>query len=104
MKERTLLVVAVICVLVGIPLLMIVSFFVDDNPAALVRVSGSVESVKEYDSFSIVRLSMDTAFPVVVFETELDIAEGDFVEAKGRISDYNGKPEFVADTIEVVKK
>jgi hypothetical protein len=101
MKERTLLVVSLICVLVGIPLLMVVSFFVDENPRTLVKVSGSVESVKEYNSFSIVRISMDTAFPVVVFETELGLAEGDLVVAKGRISGYNGKPEFVADEIKI---
>lgn len=104
MRERILLLISVVCVLVGIPALLVLSSFAEENERSLTAISGTVVSVREKGGVTIVRIAPDDSFPVVLFGKDiagLGVGEGDFVVARGRISSYNGKPEFVAEELEI---
>ncbi|MBN1645086.1 hypothetical protein JW851_03540 [Candidatus Woesearchaeota archaeon] len=100
MKEKTLIITAIICIIIGLPSLFFASQFVKaDDPRILSSLSGKVVKIAEKDKITIIDVEMDNAMPIVSFD-KIKIKKGDRVEIKGEIATYKGKLEFVADKVE----
>jgi len=100
MQEKTLIIIAIICILVGLPGLYLASQFVKaDDPRILSTVAGKVASVNEKEKITILNIKMDNTIPVVSFE-KIKVSKGDNVLIKGELQTYKEKLEFVADKIE----
>ncbi len=100
MKEKTLILIAIICIVVGLPGLYFASQFVKiDDPRILSSIAGKVVGINEKEKITIINVKMDSSIPVVSFDN-IRIQKGDRVNIKGSLEVYKGKLEFVADRIE----
>ncbi|MBD3362066.1 hypothetical protein GF358_04745 [Candidatus Woesearchaeota archaeon] len=100
MEEQTLIIIAIICVIAGLPGLYISSQFVRiDDPRILSSVTGKITSIDDKESIIIINVEMDNVLPVVSFEN-VKVKKGDRVKISGELETYKGKLEFVADKIE----
>ncbi|MFH1637010.1 MAG: OB-fold nucleic acid binding domain-containing protein [Candidatus Woesearchaeota archaeon] len=115
MQEKSLLRVAVICSLTGMLLLLLLS----DKPSvtgypineinrnaigAKVKIGGLVEELRAVKSVIILNVSDGTgSMKVVVFESEEEFYEGNYVEVIGEVTEYNGEIEVDANEIIVTE-
>lgn len=99
MNERMLLITALLCIIIGLPLLYIASQFVSsDDPRVLTELVGVVERVSAKEKVTIISVKPITNIPVVAFD-DLNVKKGEKITVKGRLESYNGKLEFVADEL-----
>ena len=114
MKENTLLKIALISSLVGIFLLYFLSRTIDVreyNPSIIsneennnyVKIKGTVTKITGKDNLIFMEVSQQYPINVVVFDKKPELKEGDFIEVIGRIEEYKGKEEVVADRIRVIE-
>ena len=115
MKETTLLKIALICSLVGLVALYFISgrielkdykpnYLNNKNIGDDVKLSGKI--MKITDKGNVVFIDVEQNFPVsvVVFTDKVvNLNENDFVEISGKIQEYNGKEEIIADKIKVIR-
>ena len=100
MEEKTLLIISLICIIVGLPLLFISSKYINsqENPRILNKISGEVVKVMNKEKITIVDFKIDGTIPVVFFDKS-NLVQGDSVTITGKLENYKGKIEFVGDKI-----
>ncbi len=99
MNEKMLLITALACIILGLPILYIASKFVTaDDPRVLTELVGVVERVTAKEKVTIISVKPITSIPVVTFDNE-NVKKGEKVTVKGQLKSYNGKLEFVADEL-----
>lgn len=115
MKETTLLKIALICALVGLALLYFISIKIevkDYKPNLLnknigddVKLKGTVAKITDKGNVVFVEVNQQNPISVVIFtgDNDLKLKNGDNVEVIGKVQEYNGKPEIVADKVRVVR-
>ena len=110
MKEKTLLKISLIGSLAGILLLFIISgkLKVDEKVIAeidetefgsSVRISGVVADVKERGSVILINVAQLEQIEVVVFNANITLNKGDYVEVTGSLGEYEGNMQLIADKI-----
>jgi len=100
MQEKTLIIIAIVCILIGLPCLYLASKFVKiEDPRILSSISGKIISIDEKEKITIINLKIDNSIPVVSFDNQ-KFQKGDRILIKGGLETYKGKLEFVADSIE----
>lgn len=100
MEEKTLIIIAIACIIVGLPCLYFASQYVKtDNPRILSSISGKVTGIQQKDKITIINVKMDNTIPVVSFK-KVQLQKGDRVEIQGELQTYKEKLEFVADKVE----
>ncbi len=100
MQEKTLIIIAIVCILIGLPCLYFASKFVTvEDPRILSSLTGKVISINEKEKITIINVKTDSSIPVVSFD-KIKIRKGDRINVKGELETYKGKLEFVADKIE----
>lgn len=96
MKEKTLLKLAIGCILVGLPLLLFLSARNEVTAGSGIfgeaRAAGVVESVKVRNGVTFIELKV----PVVIFD-EVVLQKGDLLEVEGELTSWKGKREIVAE-------
>ena len=115
MKETTLLKIALICSLVGLVALYFISgrielkdyksdFLNNKNVGDSVKLSGKITKITNGNNVVFIELSQQVPVSVVVFtEKDINLNENDFVEITGKVQEYNGKEEIIADKIKIIK-
>ncbi|MBW2973821.1 hypothetical protein KY346_05525 [Candidatus Woesearchaeota archaeon] len=99
MNEKVLLIIALTCVVLGLPILYIASQFVEaDDPRVLTELVGVVERVSAKEKVTIISVKPMTSIPVVTFDKS-NVKKGEKITVKGELKSYNGKLEFVADEL-----
>lgn len=99
MNERMLLITALLCIILGLPILYVASKFVSsDDPRVLTELVGVVERVSAKEKVTIISVKPLTNIPVVAFD-DLNVKKGEKITVKGQLKSYNGKLEFVADEL-----
>ena len=115
MKETILLKIALICSLIGLIVLYFISAKVevkDYMPAELsknvgdnVKLKGAISKIN--DKGDVVFIEMDYQYPVniVVFSKDpnLNLKNGDEIEVIGKVREYKGKNEIIAEKVRVIK-
>ena len=112
MNESFLLKIALVVSVLGIVFLYLISTQIELNDTTIEKItSGSVEdkvsvtglvtSVKQSGQTTFITLSQTNDVEVVVFSKNLSLAAGDVVKIIGKVQDYNGKKEIIADKIEI---
>ncbi|MCX6707493.1 MAG: hypothetical protein NT001_05135 [Candidatus Woesearchaeota archaeon] len=115
MDENILLKIAVVCSIVGVAALYIISGKIDVSETSInkitsgqadgeVFVRGKVSGITETDSVMIINIEKTETIPVFMFRSkgnsnDFSINKGDSIEARGKVQDYNGKKEIIADEI-----
>ena len=115
MKETTLLKIALICSLVGLIALYFISAKIeikDYKPNILnrnvgddVSLKGTITKINDKGNVVFVDISQQNSVPVVLFtdSNNLNLKNGDNVEVIGKVQEYNGKNEIIAQKIRVIK-
>lgn len=110
MKESTLLRIAIIVSLIGLCLIYAVAESIEISDTTIekitsgeteetVKITGNVVSVSRKGGATRLVLAETTEINAVVFSSDIELAPGDSVEIAGKISEYNGEKEIIADRI-----
>ena len=115
MKESTLLKIALICSLAGLVALYFISAKIeirDYKPSELsknvgddVKLDGIVTKISDKGNVVFVDLQNQNYVTVVLFTNDdnLNLKNGDNVEVIGKVQEYNGKSEIIAQKVRVIK-
>src|SRR3989338_8491728 len=116
MKETLLLKIALICSLVGLVALFFISqkielkdykpnFLNNKNVGDSVNLSGKISKVTAGNNVVFIELIQQVPVSVVVFTDNdfTNLNKDDFVEIEGKVQEYNGKEEIIADKIRIIK-
>ncbi len=114
MKEKSLLTIAFICSLIGLIVLYFVSGSIeidditidkinDENIDEIVKVKGEIKRITQKEDFAIMEISQESLLTIAVFDSgNLSLKNGDVIEVTGKVDEYNGKEEVIADEIKLV--
>ena len=115
MKETTLLKIALICSLVGLIALYFISTKIEikdykpnklsENAGDDVKLSGIITKINDKGNVVFIELNQKAPISVVLFteNNNLELQNGDNVEVIGKVQDYNGKNEIIAQKIRLIK-
>ena len=115
MKETTLLKIALICSLVGLVTLYFISTKIeikDYKPNLLnknigddVKLKGIITKITDKGSVVFIEVSYQSPAALVLFtnDNSLKLKSGDNIEVAGKVQEYNGKNEIIAQKIRVIK-
>jgi len=114
MKEKTLLKIALMCSVAGIVLLFLFSENIEIDEKAIdkinmgsigeyVKIKGTISKLIDTESVMILTIQQPSQITVVLFKKRpIELREGNYVEIIGKIEDYKGKTEIIADKIRVI--
>ncbi len=113
MKEKKLLILALLVSVLGLISLYIISEKITINDTTIekitneeitgnVVVQGQILDITKTDKVSLITLSQKKDILVVAF-SNVSLNRGDHVEVHGRVEEYNNKKEIIADKIELQK-
>ena len=115
MKETTLLKIALVCSLIGLIALYFISTRIDikdykpnilsGNIGDDVKLQGFVSKINDKGNVVFVNVNQQNSVDVVLFKSNgnLKLKNGDNVEVIGKVQEYNGKNEIIAQRIRVMK-
>ena len=117
MREKTLLKVALIVSLIGLLVLYIISDNIAikektlekitlENKDEMVKVRGVVSRVTDTEKVTIMEITQPTEITIVLFKAEnktTPIEEGNEVEIIGKVDDYEGNLEIIAQRARIVR-
>lgn len=106
MEEKTLLIISVICLCVGLSLLYFASENTElkeaDNLAQHldedVKITGIVRKVSSHDGITFIEIDKKQNVKVVFFD-EIDVSMGELVEITGKVSKYETDFEITGKNI-----
>jgi|GEM_PF-3436974 len=112
MKEKLLLRLALGVSIIGISVLFFISIRIeitevainklDDSIEQSVMITGSVVDVTVKNSTTFIMIEKDEMTTVILFGKSHPINIGDLVQARGKVSEYNGESEIIADEVRVI--
>ena len=117
MKEKTLLKVALICSLLGLLGIYLISNNIEikekniekitlDNKDEFVKLRGIVSRITDTEKVTIMEITQPQQITVVLFKDEnktMPIQQGNEVEIFGKVDEYEGRLEIIADRLRVVR-
>lgn len=117
MKEKTLLKLALIVSLLGLLILFLISDNIKikekniekitiENKDEFVKLRGIVSKVIDTEKVTIMEITQPQQITVVLFKDEnktMSIQQGNQVEIFGKVDEYEGKLEIIADRLRVVR-
>ena len=117
MQEKTLLKTALICSLLGLLSLYLISNNIEikekniekitlDNKDEFVKLNGIVNNVIDTEKVTIIKILQPQEITVVLFKNEnktMNIQQGNKVEVIGKVDEYEGKMEIIADRLRVIR-
>ena len=118
MQEKTLLKIALIMSLLGLLSMYLISDNIEikekniekitlDNKDEFVKLRGIVNKVIDTEKVTIMEITQPQQITVVLFKNEnktMPIQEGNEVEIIGKVYEYEGKLEIIADSLSIVRK
>ena len=116
MKEKSLLKVALICSLLGLLILYLISGNIEikekdiekitiDNKDEFVKLNGIVNNVIDTEKVTLIKILQPQEITVVLFKNEnktMPIRQGNEVEVIGKVDEYEGKMEIIADRLRII--
>jgi len=117
MKEKTLLKIALITSLLGLLILYLISdnITIDEkniekitieNKDEFVKLRGVVSRVTDTERVTIMEITQPQQITVVLFKNEnktMPIQQGNEIEIFGKVDEYEGKLEIIADRLRIVR-
>tara|TARA_Y100000310_G_scaffold112450_1_gene110930 strand:- start:5402 stop:5755 length:354 start_codon:yes stop_codon:yes gene_type:complete len=117
MKEQTLLKIALITSLLGLLIIFLINDNIEikekniekitiDNIDEFVKLKGRVNKVIDTEKVTIMEITQPQQITVVLFKDKnetMPIEEGNEVEVMGKVDEYEGKLEIIADRLRIVR-
>jgi len=99
--EKFIRVSAIIATLIGLPLVFLLVNSLDAQPSgSAIELTGVVERVWQKNKVTILTIAPAPSVPVVVFD-EMPFEQGNNITVYGRVKEYRGKIEIVAEEVRV---
>ncbi|MBD3313464.1 hypothetical protein GF345_03410 [Candidatus Woesearchaeota archaeon] len=115
MEESFLLKTAVVCSIMGVIALYIIAGRIDAGETDINRITngqadgevvvkGKVSRITDKEDFMIIEIEKKETIPVFVFKDDysVNVREGQSVEVRGEVEEYNREKEIVAYELRVV--
>jgi len=116
MQEKILLKIALITSLLGLSILYAISDNIEikekdiekitiENKDEFVKLSGIVSNLVNSEKVMILEITQPQEITVVLFKNKnnsIDINEGNEVEIFGKVDEYNGKMEIIAERVRII--
>lgn len=112
MKERTLLKLSLVCSIVGIFALFVICDNIDIGESEISAldgmvgesavITGVVSRVSEFNETTFIEIAQETTVDVVMFERVPGIQVGSLVQVRGKVDEYQGESEILADEVRVI--
>ena len=116
MEEKTLLKIALVASLAGLMFLYLISSNIEikekniekitlENKDEFVKLRGIVSNLVNSEKVAILEITQPQEITVVLFKNKnssININKGNEVEIFGKVDEYNGKMEIIADRVRVV--
>lgn len=110
MREKTLLKISLFCTvfgLIGLYLISsslkvdesIISKLDETNLGSTIKISGVVTKVDDLGSAMLLDIAQMESMKVIAFTNDITLNKGDNVEVLGKLDEYNGRIELIADKI-----
>jgi len=110
LKEKTLFKLAMICLVIGLPALYFLSLSIEIKEADISKISlgdvdkqvklvGKVASVRNFEKASIIEITQPSKIKVIMFVENVTLEDEQEIEVFGKIGEYEGKPEIIADVV-----
>ena len=114
MKENTLLKIALICSLTGLVALYFISAKIEVKryvPKQLnanigddVQLKGTIIKIADKGNVVFIELEQKNTVTVVLFTKDnISLSKGEDIEIMGKVQEYNGKDEIIAQKVRVFK-
>jgi len=117
MEEKTLLKIALVASLAGLMFLYLISSNIEikekniekitlENKDEFIKLRGIVSNLVNSEKVAILEITQPQEITVVLFKNKnssININKGNEVEIFGKVDEYNGKMEIIADRVRVVK-
>jgi len=117
MKEKNLLKIALITSLLGLSILYLINDNIEikekniekitiDNKDEFVKLTGIVNRIVDTEKVTIMEITQPQQITVVLFKDEnktMPIQEGNEVEVIGKVDEYEGKLEIIADRLRIIR-
>ena len=115
MKETVLLKIALVCSFVGLFILYFISAkievkdykpnFLNNNVGDDVKLTGTIAKISDKSDVAFVEIIQKVPVSVVVFKDKnnLKLKSNDSIEVYGKVQEYNGKNEIIAQRIRIIK-
>jgi len=108
MNERTLLVISIVAILIGLPVLIFLSIITEDslnNPENILLqedpdtiLTGKILRISKSPKITRLTIAYDSTIPAVLFE-ETDLKQGDIIKIRGQVETYQGKKQLRIEKI-----
>ena len=114
MKESTLVKISIICSLTGLIILYFISAKIEvkdykpdlqnKNIGQDVKLKGIVAKITDKGDVVFIEVSQENPVNVVIFTNNgnIKLKNGDSIEVIGKVQEYNGKDEIIAQKIRVI--
>jgi len=114
MRENTLLKIALICSLLGLSALYFISEKIEVKeykPSVLsknigddVNLQGKISKITDNGNVVFIELDQQNSVTVVMFANgNPQLRKDDFIEVIGKVQEYNGKSEIIAQKVRVIR-
>jgi len=115
MKESTLVKISIICSLTGLIILYFISAKIEvkdykpdlqnKNIGQDVKLKGIVAKITDKGDVVFIEVSQENPVNVVIFTNNgnIKLKNGDSIEVIGKVQEYNGKDEIIAQKIRVIR-
>lgn len=112
--EGLLLKASIVCTVVGLIVLYLIAGRMEADETSInkitngladgsVVVKGKVNRISDNENVMIIELEKNEKISVVMFKknypSQINLAEGDLVEVTGKVEDYNGEKEIIAENV-----
>ena len=114
MQEKSLLKLALICAIIGLVVLFIFSKNMEisetniekitlEQAGNYVKVLGRIKQVTDTEKVMILTITQPKDIQVVLFkDNDISLEEGQYIEILGKIEEYRGKPEIIANRVRLI--
>jgi DNA/RNA endonuclease YhcR with UshA esterase domain len=113
MNEKTLLKLALVAGVIGLLILFIIAELKDipekllseitkENLDSVVKITGTITRIASKEKVTFIELTKPETVQVILFDN-VTLAKGDNVEIIGKITEYEGKMEVVAQRLRVIE-
>jgi len=100
MNRKGLLLLALVSAVLGLGGLFLASIWLDGHPeeTALLTLTGEVKGINSKGKTTFIKIIPSSELLVVSFKN-LDVQKGEIVTLAGRLQEYQGRVEFVAEKV-----
>ncbi len=111
MQENTILKIALLCSIIGLVALFLLSknltldspnLITKDELDQTLKIKGTINRITNYEKNTIIEITRTEKLDIVLFENNIDLKQGEKIEAVGQLKQYKNKFELLADEIKII--